>query len=347
LYPSSATPEIRFGIDLESADEKTIGDSSTLGQGAYEDGSCLPQLHDDETIWSAIRTRHREALAEGLAVFIQLTLGLCGNLAVTMAADAGPKSTEFIWGFATMIAIYISIGISGAHLNPSITMMLCFYRGFPRRKILGYILAQFSGAFFAGLVAYGVYHPSVNYYLAAHSGSQSDIVNCFVTSQRKQFIIPTTAFFNEFVGMVVLVIVILALTDDQNTILPPGDTNRSASRNMNPLINGFVISCMNLCFSYQTGAALNPSRDFGPRLALLALGYGSKLFTNPYWFYGPWAASVSGAFTGAFLYDFLIFTGSNSPVNYPWKVVTTEGYVKKPRGFRLSLRAAIEKLARR
>lgn len=73
-----------------------------------------------------------------------------------------------------------------------------------------------------------------------------------------------------------------------------------------------------MAFAFQTGAALNPSRDLGPRLMLLSLGYGSSLFTNPYWFYGPIAATLIGAFTGATLYDVAIFTGGESPLNYPW-----------------------------
>ena len=87
---------------------------------------------------------------------------------------------------------------------------------------------------------------------------------------------------------------------------------------MNSLVIGLVITALNLAFANQTGAALNPSRDFGPRLAMLALGYGSDLFTDPYWFYGPWAGSLCGAFVGAALYDICIFTGGESPINYPW-----------------------------
>jgi aquaglyceroporin related protein len=84
-----------------------------------------------------------------------------------------------------------------------------------------------------------------------------------------------------------------------------------------------------MTFAYQTGAAFNPSRDFGPRLALLALGYSNDLFLNPYWFYGPWVGATSGAFMGAFLYDFMIFTGGESPVNYPLE--RTQRAMKKSR----------------
>ncbi|OJJ45322.1 hypothetical protein ASPZODRAFT_571419 [Penicilliopsis zonata CBS 506.65] len=264
------------------------------------------EVHNNHTTWSVIRTHHREALAEALAVFVQLTVGFCADLAVTIADAGNPNTTDWAWGFATMMAIYISGGVSGAHLNPAITIMLWFYRGFPKRLMPEYFAAQFIGAFCAALVSYGLYHSSIQHYLA--SNASTDIVNSFVTNQREAWIGPATAFFTEFVGTVILTVTVLALGDDQNA--PPG-------AGMNSLIIGLVVTCTSISFAYQTGAALNPSRDFGPRLALLALGYGSELFTNPYWFYGPWAGAISGAMIGAFLYDFMIFTGGESPVNYP------------------------------
>lgn len=205
------------------------------------------------------------------------------------------------------IGIYISGGISGAHLNPTITTMLWFFRGFPKSKMPEYFIAQFLGAFIAALVAYGCYYASVHEYLLTND--TSGIVTSFVTSRRYTYIDVTTAFFNEFIGTAFLTATVLALGDDSNA--PPG-------AGMNSLIIGLVVTVLSMSFAYQTGAALNPSRDFGPRLALLALGYGGDLFTNPYWFYGPFAATLCGSFTGAFLYDSMIFTGGESPINYPW-----------------------------
>ncbi|KAL6692074.1 aquaporin-like protein [Trichoderma pleuroticola] len=284
-----------------------------LDQDAYpEDLHPLVQelvedeIHNNHTIWSVIRTHHREALAESLAVFVQLTIGFCADLSVTVAKAGNPNTTDWAWGFATMIGIYISGGVSGAHLNPTITIMLWFFRGFPKRKMPEYFLAQFLGAFCACFAAYGVYYVSIKHYLL--TGVDDDIINCFVTSQRSSYINAPTALFNEFIGTMCLTIVVLALGDDQNA--PPG-------AGMNSLIIGLIITCLSMSFANQTGAALNPSRDFGPRLALLALGYTSELFTNPYWFYGPWAGTLLGSFMGAFLYDFMIFTGGESPINYP------------------------------
>ncbi|KAE8376154.1 aquaporin-like protein [Aspergillus bertholletiae] len=290
--------------DLSALHESALPDDlHPLVQELVED-----EIHNNHTTWSVIRTHHREALAESLAVFVQLTIGFCADLSVTVADAGNPNTTAWAWGLATMMGIYISGGVSGAHLNPSITIMLWFYRGFPKRKMPEYFLAQFLGAFIAALTAYGVYYQSTQQYLLTHDNT--GIVNSFVTNQRQSWIDPATAFFTEFLGTLLMATTILALGDDQNA--PPG-------AGMNSLIIGLVIFVLTITFSYQTGAAFNPSRDFGPRLALLALGYGSKLFTNPYWFYGPWAGSLCGAMVGGFLYDFMIFTGGESPVNYPWE----------------------------
>ncbi|KAK4502848.1 hypothetical protein PRZ48_006274 [Zasmidium cellare] len=272
-----------------------------------ENPPLYDEVHNNHTSWSIVRTHNREFLAELLAVFIQLTLGFCSDTSATLTSTSNANTTAWAWGFATMIGIYISGGISGAHLNPAITIMLWFYRGFPKRKMLPYFAAQFLGAFIAALTAYGLYLASIQAFNA--TGDSTKILNGFVTSQRYTYIDAATAFFNEFMGTAILAATVLALGDDQNA--PPG-------AGMNSLIIGLVITALNFGFAFQTGAAMNPSRDFGPRLAMLALGYGRELFTNPYWFYGPFAGTISGAMVGAALYDICIFTGGESPINYPW-----------------------------
>ncbi|KAJ5881464.1 uncharacterized protein N7529_000136 [Penicillium soppii] len=298
-------------------------DSSELEKAGYpEDLHPLVQelvedeVHNNHTTWSVIRTHHREALAEALGAFVQLTMGFCADLSVTINNQGNPNTTEWAWGLATMMAIYISGGVSGAHFNPVVTIVLWFFRGFPKAKMPEYFAAQFLAAFCAGLAAYGIYYQSITEYLV--SNADTGIINSFVTNSREAWVGSATAFFNEFMGTAFLIVTVLALGDDQNA--PPG-------AGMNSLIVGLVVTCLSMCFSYQTGAAFNPSRDFGPRLALLAVGYPSTMFTNPYWFYGPWVGALSGGFMGAFLYDFFIFTGGESPVNYPWE--RTERAMKK------------------
>jgi aquaglyceroporin related protein len=280
-----------------------------------EQPMVFEEIHNNHTGWSVVRTQYREFLAEFLAVFMQLTMGFCVDLAHTVMKSSNPNYTAWGWGFATMVGIYVSGGISGAHLNPAITFMLWFFRGFPKRKMPEYWLAQLLGAFAAAFTAYGLYRASITNYLVINNYSDqavTDIANSFVTSQRFDYIDPATAFFNEFVGTAMLAATVLALGDDQNA--PPG-------AGMNSLIIGFVISLETFAFSYQSGCALNPTRDLGPRLALLSLGYGKQLFTNPYWFYGPWAGTFAGAFVGACMYDVAIFTGGESPINCKFRSV--------------------------
>ncbi|OJJ36962.1 hypothetical protein ASPWEDRAFT_170463 [Aspergillus wentii DTO 134E9] len=337
LPPVPEEPEeqdLPFDAGLIDITKATIPDDlHPLVQDLVED-----EVHNNHTTWSVIRTHHREALAESLGVFVQLTIAFAADLSVTIANAGNPNTTSWAWGFATMMGIYVSGGVSGAHLNPSITAMLWFFRGFPKRKMPEYFLAQFLGAFCAALVAYGVYYHSIQNYLLTNT--DTGIVTSFVTSQRQSWIEPATAFFNEFIGTALLASTILALGDDQNA--PPG-------AGMNSLIIGLVITCLCMAFAYQTGAAFNPSRDFGPRLALLALGYGGELFRDPYWFYGPWAGSVCGAFVGAFLYDFFIFTGGESPVNYPLERTQRamrKSRMKWGRRLRLSRRGRANKVIR-
>lgn len=265
------------------------------------------EVYNNHTTWSVWRTEYREALAEMLGVIVQLTLGLSANLSVLAAGNGNPNTLNWAWGFATMIAIYVSGGISGAHLNPTITAVLWFYRGFPKRKMPEFLAGQFLGAFIAPFVAYGVYLAAIQNWEAANG--TASIIGSFVTNPGQTYVGTATAFFNEFVGTAFLVIIIMALGDDQNA--PPG-------AGMNSFIVGLVITALTFAFSFNTGMALNPVRDFGPRLALLCLGYGGQLFTDPFWFYGPFAASLCGGFVGAGIYDFFIFTGGESPINYPW-----------------------------
>ncbi|KAL1305012.1 hypothetical protein AAFC00_003913 [Neodothiora populina] len=308
----SYTPDDPYNEQLfdDGGSLTTLGDDDMPGEGETEpivENIIEEEVHNHHTSWSVIRTQYREFLGEILGVIVQLSLGFCSDLSVTCANAGNPNTTEWAWGFATMAAIYVAGGISGAHFNPAVTIVLYIYRGFPKSKMPSYFIAQFLGAFIAAYIAYGLYLASIHHYLETNDAS--GIINSFVTNQRYTFIDAATAFFNEFYGTLILVVVILALGDDSNA--PPG-------AGMNAFIVGLTVTLTSIAFAYQTGAALNPSRDFGPRLALLSLGYGKELFTNAYWFYGPWCGAISGACVGAAVYDIMVFTGGESPINYPW-----------------------------
>ena len=235
---------------------------------------------------------------------------LCANLSAIISSDTGGyQSANWAGGLGIMLGIYIAGGISGAHLNPAISLVLCLFRGFPMRKASIYITSQCIGAFLAALVAYGIYRDGI---LAFDSGTlnatRDGTGKAFLTGLSSDFG-SGARFANEFVATSILAGAILALGDDANA--PPG-------AGMHALIVGLVVVLLGMAFAYPTGACLNPARDFGPRLAALAMGYGKEVFTAGYgwWIWGAWVATISGALTGGLIYDAFVFVGSESPVNY-------------------------------
>ncbi|KAF7877199.1 hypothetical protein EAF04_000884 [Stromatinia cepivora] len=306
-------------LDLERGDKLEDDEWPLSSEEAMQ---YIQEEKDNSNALASIRTKFREPLAECLATMIAVLIGLATNLAVQTSADTSGnyQSTNWAWGLGITVGIYIAGGISGAHLNPAISLMLCIYRGFPIRKAFIYMLAQILGGFLAGLIAYGIYKDAIAMYNATggilDKGQSVNLLSggtgsSFYT-QPKSFASPSSSFFNEFVATGILACTVLALGDDSNA--PPG-------AGMHALIVGLVVTVLTMAFGYTTGACLNPARDFGPRLATAAVGYSSEVFTasNAWWIYGAWGATISGALIGGLFYDVAIFVGGESPVNYPRK----------------------------
>ncbi|KAH0012414.1 aquaporin-like protein, partial [Aureobasidium melanogenum] len=320
------TYEFDDGFSAQTAlDNLPEDDDLTL----TNDNALEDEVYNAHTHWSVVRHRFRQELAEFLAVIVQLTLGFCADLSITLGGAAANNAIfgDLAWGFSTMIGIYIAGGPSGAHLNPVITIVLYIFRGFPKRQIGGYILAQLLGAFISGFIAYGIFSTQIHAYIASPAAGLTEkeatqnILNAFLTGLRNDNVNLVTGYFTEFVATAFLALVVLALGDDTNT--PPG-------AGMTALILGFVICVLLQAFGSTTGAALNSTRDLGPRLALWALGFSRELvWKDNWWLWGPWLACIPGGIVGATLYDICIFTGGESPINYPRKRVWRAGHKAK------------------
>ncbi len=270
------------------------------------------QPREPETFnkWGRFRNNFRQPFAEFLGTLAFMIIGLCGSVVRTTATnDYGNLLTAYlVWGLAVMIGIYIAGGVSGGHLNPSVSIMLSVFRGFPWSLCWQYIVAQMLGAIVASAIVYGLYKDAIMDYAA------SDVARvgpAFWTTPRDG-LSATAAFFTEFTATAIASGSILALGDDRNS--PPG-------AGMHAFIIGLLVSALCMAFSYNTGTALNPARDFGPRLITWAAGFGSEVFTlhSWWWIWGPWGGTISGALVGACFYDGLIFLGGESPINYPFE----------------------------
>lgn len=119
-----------------------------------------------------------------------------------------------------------------------------------------------------------------------------------------------SCFFDEFIGTVVLLLVVCAVTDNKNGPPPPG---------LVPLVLFIAVLGIGTALGFQTGYAINPARDLGPRLLTSMVGYGKEVYTfrNHYWLWCPVIAPIIGAIVGTFVYDLLFFTGEESIVNRP------------------------------
>ncbi|KAJ6012204.1 hypothetical protein N7499_012828 [Penicillium canescens] len=324
--PHIVRPGMRHGALPEDRKENAE-DMKRRGEDPSQKGAAQKQQVADTRVkqnkdtdkegffntWTKIRHYLREPMAEWLGTTVAMTIGLCATLSnFTSNGQAGSYPAQSAaWGFGFMVAIYTTGGISGGHMNPAISISLSVFRGFPARKCLIYIAAQLLGAITAGGFAYALYHDAIVEIAAASKVPQnaSAAMSALITMP-KSFVHPVTAFFTEFVGSAILIGAILALGDDTNA--PPG-------AGMQAFILGILITVIILALGYNTGGCFNCARDFGPRLVALMAGWGGHLFReyHAWWVWGPWCADISGALFGALIYDIAIFTGGESPVNYP------------------------------
>src|SRR5947209_3954212 len=213
----------------------------------------------------------------------------------------------FGWGFAVMLGVYVAGAISGAHLNPAVTLGLAVTGRFPWNKVLPYWVAQVLGAFVAALILYFVYQGALANALAANHLTIGDIAQgptyggkgfgwVFYTGHRS-FVGTFGAFGDEFIGTALLVGLIFAIVDGRN---------QPVQANLNPLIIGFLIVAIGASFGANTGYAINPARDFGPRLWVAFVSGGESFSVNNFYFWIPIVAPLVGGVAGAFIYDFTV-----------------------------------------
>ncbi len=242
-----------------------------------------------------------EFLGTGLIIFFGAGCVAALKLA---GASFGQWEISIIWGLGVSMAVYLTAAISGAHLNPAITIALCLFANFEGRKVVPYIIAQVAGAFCAAALVYGLYYNLFLDFEQSHnmvrgSVASLDLAGIFSTYPNPHISV-LQAFIVETVITAILMALILALTDDGNGV-PRGA--------LAPLLIGLLIAVIGASMGPLTGFALNPARDFGPKLFAYFAGWGKVAFTGardiPY-FLVPIFGPLVGACLGAVGYKALI-----------------------------------------
>jgi glycerol uptake facilitator protein len=238
-------------------------------------------------------------IAEFFGTMMILLFGIGVVAQVVAATGLGDHdSIAWSWGLGVMLGIYVAGRISGAHLNPAVTIAFAAFRGFPWRKVGPYIVAQTAGAFIAALIVRWDYTEVIAKFDPGHT-LKSQFIFSTLPGNGVNPVSDLGAFRDQIIGTAILVFLIFAITDGRNT---------SPLANLAPFIIGLLVVGIGMAFGTDAGYAINPARDFGPRLAEYLTGY-SHAWRDQYghlYFWVPIVGPIVGGVIGAALYHYLL-----------------------------------------
>ncbi|MEU6105964.1 MIP/aquaporin family protein [Streptomyces flaveolus] len=249
-----------------------------------------------------------ELSAEFAGTMILILFG-CGVVAQVVAGGAltdpegglgNHDSISWAWGLAVTLGVYVAARLSGAHLNPAVTVALAVFKGFSWRKVVPYVLAQTAGAFVAALLVRWNYTEALAKADPGHTLKTQFVFSTLPANGNTALPVHEWgAFRDQVIGTAILLLLIMALTDLLNN--PPG-------ANLAPFVIGLVVVAIGMAFGTNAGYAINPARDFGPRLASFITGYGGAWrdqYGN-FYFWVPIVGPLIGGVLGAGLYKAFI-----------------------------------------
>jgi Glycerol uptake facilitator and related permeases (Major Intrinsic Protein Family) len=269
----------------------------------------------------------RTLAGELVGTFILVLLG-CGavHAAVLTGAQSGLWQVAIVWGLGVMFAAYVCGGISGAHINPAMTIALAFWGRFEWNKVAGYIAAQVAGAFLAAAFLFGMYFGPLEAKEKAR-GVKRDSKGGIITAmcygefypnpgefaardkpwsdadwEEARLRVPTSrAILTEVLCTGVLALVVFGVTDSRNPSAPPSY--------LAPLFIGLTVAGLISIAAPLTQACFNPARDFGPRLFTFLAGWGTAAMPGPNgsgFFTVYILAPIVGAVAGGGVYELLL-----------------------------------------
>ncbi len=266
-------------------------------------------------------------LAEALGTFILIFFG-CGavHASVLLDAQSGVWQVAVVWGIAISLAIYTVDAISGAHINPAMTIAFAVWGRHAWSRVVPYVMAQTTGAFvaaallytlFSGFIAaketekrvvrgepgsivtamcYGEYFPNPGA-IAAKAGAYDEKAHAELKARFGH----RAAWLAEFVGTLLLACIVFGLTDTINNARPMA--------NLAPVFIGLTVAALISVLAPLTQACFNPARDFGPRLFSYFAGWGNVAFPgldDLSWLTVYILAPIAGAVTGGGLFQCII-----------------------------------------
>jgi glycerol uptake facilitator protein len=239
-----------------------------------------------------------ELIAEFLGTFVLIAFGagvvamtlLFGNNVPGEIVNGGYTNITICWGLAVTMGIYVAGKISGAHLNPAVTVTLAVFRGFSWARVLPYCVAQTAGAFAAAALVFWNYLPA----FMKVDPNLDHTAGIFTTFPAFPALM-SAGFLDQVIGTALLLLMIFAVTDERNQ--PPA--------HLQPIVVGLVVVAIGMAYGGLHGYAINPARDLGPRLFTVAAGFKNNGLTDgPMVWWVPVVAPLIGGLIGGAVYDF-------------------------------------------
>ena len=224
----------------------------------------------------------------GTALLILLGNGVVAGVVLknSKAEGAGWIVITFGWALAVTFGVYAVGSVSGAHLNPAVTLGLAATGSFPWEQVPAYIVAQMLGAFIGSCLVYVHYLP--HWAITENAGAKRAAF-CTEPAERNVF----SNVIGEFIGTFVLLFGLSALGVNK------------FSEGLNPMAVGALVLSIGLSLGGTTGYAINPARDLGPRIAHALLPISGKGGSDWVYAWIPVVGPILGGICGAACYKML------------------------------------------
>lgn len=245
-----------------------------------------------------------ELISEAVAVFIIIAFG-DSVAAMYSLYDPSPYVNAYwgvcvVWGLAVTIAIYVTGSVSGCHANPAVTLALALYRKFSWKKVVPYCVAQTVGGFLGAGIVYVLFGPVIDHFNLVHQVTRAGGGAAGVFFTHPGLAVTTMhALLDEIILTAFLIFGIFAVTEQYNEQAP--------GANFGAVIIGLIVATIGASMGYLEAWAINPARDFGPRLFCFFAGWGTAAFPSPdhYWWV-PIIGPLVGGVVGGAAYQGLI-----------------------------------------
>jgi glycerol uptake facilitator protein len=233
-------------------------------------------------------------VAEFLGTLVLILFGNGVNAMVSLfgkglpgeIVNGGYTNIALGWGLGVTMGICVAGRVSGAHLNPAVTLSLAVFRGFSWAKVAPYMLAQIAGAFCASALVYLNYRPAFQAFDPGleHTAGIFTTFPAFPT-------VPMAGLFDQVLGTAILMFVILAIGEEASSLAP--------------ILIGLLVVAIGISFGGMHGYAINPARDFGPRLFTAVAGFKNNGLTDGSMvFWVPIVGPLVGGLLGSALWEF-------------------------------------------